>query len=1084
MTSFSLKLPAFLFSCWLGLMPGISAAEDPLAEGFANPPKETAPWCFYYWISDRISKEGITRDLEAMARVGIGEALIGNIFLDEVKPGNIKVLSEEWWQLIEHAIREGGRLGVDIGLFNCPGWSQSGGPWIDDTQTMRRIAWSETRASGPGRFTGKLPQPEKVFQDVAPLAFPAPQLDTDALAAKSPRVTTRPAAGDAPNLTDGRLDTKLLFPEGAGMNGTEFVINIELGKATEARTLQVSPADDPFSATCIFQAEVDGRFVEIRRFSCDWSFQSRAVGFIPQAPVTISFPPVTSRRFRLIFTDVAHGHRNFVPSDTASLAEINLTGSARLEKFIEKQLGKMLPIPTQKWDSYLWPQPSEPDAANLVVPREGVIDLSGKLAADGTLDWEMPPGEWVILRAGMTPTGMENSPASPEGRGPEVDKMKRRLAKHHIDSFIGELCRRMPAEDRRAFKRVVVDSYEMGAQNWTDDFAEAFEKSHGYDPKPWLPVLTGRIVGSADQSERFLWDMRRLVADRVASEYVGGLREAAAERGLGLWLQNYGHWGYPGESLLYGSQSDRVSGEFWVTGDLGSTECRAASSCANLYGKKFVSAESYTGGPPFQSTPRSLKARGDWSFCEGVNHVVLHVYIQQPDEKAPGVNAPWGTEFNRHNTWFERSKPWIDYQKRACWLLQQGCRVADVAYFIGEDAPKMTGVHNPPLPPGHDFDHINSDAIMNRLTVKDGVLTLPHGTIYQVLVLPELDTMRPELLRRIGELVSEGATVVGSAPSRSPSMRGFPHSDEEVRKLAEEIWGGVTSGIREYGKGRIFVNMPLEEVFAKTTLAPDFISETPLRFTHRRDGETDIYFIANPKDEKVSTTATFRAAGREPELWWPLDGRIEQVAQWQNKGAVVELPLELGPHGSVCVVFRKATAEPSASVPRDASHAPELQPFNIAGPWDVSFTPGMGAPDQATFEVLADLSQHEDPGIRNYSGKTFYRTSFTMENTAAAARLVLDLGEVRDLATVKVNGREFTTLWLPPWRVDITDAVKPGENALEIEIINPWNNRLAGDASLPADRRKTSLALATVTEHAPLMPAGLLGPVRVVFENK
>ena len=1066
-------------------MPGISAAEDRLAEGFANPPKETAPWCYYYWISDHISKEGITRDLEAMARVGIGEALIGNIFLDEVKPGNIKVLSEEWWQLIEHAIREGGRLGVDIGLFNCPGWSQSGGPWIDESQTMRRIAWSETRLTGPGRFSGKIPQPEKVFQDVALLAFPAPQHDGDVLAAKSPHVATLPACDDASNLTDGKPDTKLMFPEGAGMNGSEFTIDIELGESLEARTLQVSPADDPFSTTCTLHAEVDGRFVEIRRFSCDWSFQSRSVGFIPQAPVTISFPPVTSRRFRLTFADVVHGHRNFVPSHTASLAEINLSGAARLEKFIEKQLGKMLPVPTQKWDSYLWPQPPEPDAASLVVPREGVIDLSGKLAADGTLDWNLPPGEWVILRTGMTPTGMENSPASPEGRGPEVDKMNRKLAKHHMDSFVGELCRRMPAGDRRAFKRVVADSYEMGALNWTDDFAESFEKRYGYDPAPWLPVLTGRIVGSADQSERFLWDMRRLVADRVASEYVGGLREAAAERGLGLWLQNYGHWGYPGESLLYGGNSDRVSGEFWVTGDLGSIECRAASSCANLYGKKFVSAESYTGGPPFQSTPRSLKARGDWSFCEGVNHVVLHVYIQQPDEKAPGVNAPWGTEFNRHNTWFERGKGWIDYQKRACWMLQQGWRVADVAYFIGEDAPKMTGNRNPPLPQGHDFDEINADAILHRLTVKDGMLMLPHGTGYRMLVLPELQTMRPELLRKIGELVEQGATVVGGAPARSPSMKGFPGCDEEVRQLAEKIWGGVTTGIREYGKGRIFVNTPLEEVFGKTGLKPDFLSSEPLRFTHRRDGDTDVYFIANPKDKKLSTTATFRAAGREPELWWPLDGRIEQVPQWQNKDAVVKMPLELGPHGSVCVVFRKTAAELSADkLPSEAHVAPTVQALEIAGPWDVSFTPGMGAPEKSTFEVLADLSQHEDPGIRHYSGKTFYRKSFAMEKPAAAARVVLDLGDVRDLATVKVNGREFTTLWLPPWRVDITAAVKPGENALEIEIINPWNNRLVGDASLPAEQRKTSLALPTVTEHSPLMPAGLLGPVRVIFENK
>jgi hypothetical protein len=988
----TLRAP-FLALC-LVLPAALSAAEDPLVEGFTNPPEQTAPWCFYYWLSDRISKEGITRDLEAMARVGIREALIGNIFLEEVPAGNIKVLSEEWWQLVEHAIREGGRVGVDIGLFNCPGWSQSGGPWIDDSQTMRRIAWSETRVTGPQKFSAKLPAPEEVFQDVAVLAFPAPANDADALAARSPDVSTIPAADEAAHLTDGKLETKMMFPEGAAMNGSEFVIDIKLAAPMEARTLQVYPADDPFSATCTLFAGTDDGFTEIRSFQCEWNYQAKAVGFIPQAPVTISFPPVKVARFRLVFSKLEHGHRNFVTSNTASLAEINLTGAARLEHFVEKQLGKMLPVPTQQWDSFLWPQPAEPDAPSLVVPAQGVINLSSQLAADGTFEWDVPPGEWVIQRAGMTPTGMENSPASPEGRGPEVDKMNRRLAIHHIRSFVGELCRRMPAEERRAFKRVVVDSYEMGAQNWTDDFAEAFEKSYGYDPVPWLPVLTGRIVGSADQSERFLWDMRRLVADRIATEYVGGLQQACDEHGLGLWLQNYGHWGYPGESLLYGSLAHRVSGEFWVAGDLGYVECRAASSCANLYGKKFVSAESFTGGPAFLSTPRSLKARGDWSFCQGVNHVVLHVYLQQPEEDlVPGINAPWGTEFNRHNTWFDRGKAWIDYQQRACWLLQQGWRVADVAYFIGEDAPKLTGMRNPPLPEGRDYDDINADVIMNHLTVKDGVLTLPHGTTYQVLVLPDLKTMRPELLRRIGELVSEGANVVGRAPSRSPSMRGFPQCDEEVRKLAGEIWGGVSSGIREHGKGRIFVDMSLEQVFDAMALPPDIISAEPLRFTHRRDGQLDVYFISNPEEREITTTASFRAGDRQPELWWPMDGRIERASHWQAADGLIEMPLHLGPHGSVCVVFRNSPTQSAA--PQEMKPGPTAT-LDLTGPWEVSFSPGMGAPDKAVFDDLTDWTKHPHQGIRHYSGKAIYRKSFAIDGKTS--RVILDLGEARDLA--------------------------------------------------------------------------------------
>jgi hypothetical protein len=539
---------------------------------------------------------------------------------------------------------------------------------------------------------------------------------------------------------------------------------------------------------------------------------SPGVGFMPRGPVSVSFPATTAKKFRLAFTGIHTSVKR------VSLAEIDLSGAARLESFVEKQLGKMHPTPLPRWDTYLWPTQAEPDAAGLIVPRKDVLDLTNRLSPDGTLSWEVPSGEWIVLRIGMSPTGMKNSPASAEGQGLEVDKMNRALAAYHFQSFIGAVLKRIPAPERQAFTRVVADSYEMGSQNWTDGFGEQFRERYGYDPTPWLPVLTGRLVGSADQSERFLWDLRRLVADRVATDYVGGLRDACRPHGLGLWLENYGHWGFPGEFLKYGAESDRIGGEYWVTGDLGSIECRAASSCANTYGKPFVSAEAFTGGPAFQNAPRALKARGDWSFCEGINHFVLHVYIHQPwEDRVPGVNAWFGTEFNRHNTWFEQSKTWIDYLRRSCWLLQQGYRVADVAYFIGEDAPKMTGVREPELPPGCDFDYINAEVIEKMLAVNDGILTLPHGTQYRLLVLPDLPTMRPEVLRKIRDLVKAGATVLGRPPSRSPSMENFPPCDEEVRRLAAELWGNENTrqpGERTVGKGRVVWGKSLEDVFA------------------------------------------------------------------------------------------------------------------------------------------------------------------------------------------------------------------------------------------------------------------------------
>ena len=1049
-----------------------------LETGFANPPAQTKPWCYYYWISDNISKDGITKDLEAMSRVGIGEALIGNIFLDEQPAGKIKVLTPEWWELIRHAMREGERTGVNIGLFNCPGWSQSGGPWIKPEQTMRYLATSETRVTGPQKFSAKLNAPNAQFQDVAVLAFPAPQNDADVLSAHSPRVTVTPEVAGAEKLVDGNLKTAVELPLGKGANNNSVTVDIELASPLTARSLQIVPSDEAFGAEAeLLAQDAAGKFLTIRKFKCDRSNMATGVGFRPRGPVTISFLATTSQHFRVVFSGM------FGRGKRAELAEINLSGAARLESFIEKQLGKMNATPLPMWDTYLWKTQAEPDSAKLAVPVSDVKNISMKLAADGTLTWDVPAGDWIIQRIGMTPTGMSNSPASPEGKGLEVDKMNRDLAKFHFEHFIGEALKRIPASDRKAFKQVVGDSYEMGSQNWTDGLEKDFQKRYGYDPKPWLTVLSGRIVGSATQSERFLWDLRRLVADRVATDYVGGMCAAANANGLGLWLENYGHWGFPGEFLKYGSQSDRIGGEFWVTGELGSIECRAASSCANTYGKQFVSAESFTGGPAFQDSPRDLKVRGDWSFCEGINHVVLHVVIQQPtDEKFPGINAPWGTEFNRHNTWYEQSKAWVDYERRCCWLLQQGWRATDVAYFIGEDAPKMTGVRNPELPTGRDYDYINAEVIEKNLAVKNGMLVLPHGVSYRVLVLPKLNTMRPAVLRKIRGLVKAGATVMGEPPTQSPSLENFPKCDAEVQRLATELWGEnlAASGERQLGKGKIIWGKSLTEVFAETQTPADIeyrdaTADAKFLFTHRALLAAEIYFVSNQKDRSEQVNCAFRVSGKQPELWDAVSGDRRELTEWSEQGGQTIVPLTFASKQSWFVVFRHA-GKPVAD---GVKNFPALKTVATLGEkWDVSFDPKWGGPEHAEFAQLTDWITRPEDGIKFYSGKATYRTTFELSEIPDG-KVFLDLGAVRDVAVVRVNGKDLGTLWTAPWRVGISSVAKLGSNSVEITIVNPWNNRLVGDAKLPVAERRTSLSMPTVTAKTPLQSAGLLGPVTV-----
>lgn len=954
---------------------------DALETGFQTPPDSTKPWCYWYWISDNISKEGITRDLEAMMRAGIGEALIGNIFLDNTKIGGVKALSEPWWGMIEHAIREGGRIGVDIGLFNCPGWSQSGGPWIDATQTMRHIAISETRVKGGAPVAVTLSVPKQPFQDLAVLAFPAPLLDTDTIGAREVTIRCEPAIPDAVRLIDGRPDTAVDFPAGAAAQ-TPLVVDLEAKDPFIARSLVLHPAPKGFIVQCELQAkDAAGAFKPVRQVTVDRHNIKSHVGFQPSGPVAVAFPAVTSRTFRLVFTGLRHA---------GGLGEIELAGGPRIEHYVEKQLAKMFQDPLPPADYYLWPRPACADSADGAVAPEGVLNLSDRMGSDGTLRWDAPHGDWVVLRTGLSPTGARNAPASPEGVGYEVDKMNRAWTEHHFRAYIGRVLDRMPAADRKAFKHVVADSYEMGSQNWTEGLAADFRARYGYDPLPWLPALTGRVVGSPDRSDRFLWDLRRLVADRISRDYVGGLRDACERNGLRLWLENYGHWGFPGEFLQYGGASHDLGGEFWATGDLGAIELRAAASAAHIYGKPRVSAEAFTSALRFESTPWSLKRRGDWALTEGINHWVLHVYIHQPwEDRIPGVNAWFSTEFNRHNTWYDAGRGWIDYYRRCCFLLQQGRHVADVAYFIGEDTPRMTGQRDPPLPAGHDFDFVNADVILDRMKVRDGRFVLPSGASYRVLVLPDRDTMRPAVMKKIRDLVADGGAIVGRPPSRSPSMEGFPACDAEVAKLAAEVWGaeqtegrkdGTTEDrrdaspaprppppVRSFGRGRVFAPAGLREVLDAVETPADVADAGGLLWTHRSAPGAEIYFVCNTGPGPVRAAPRFCVGARAPELWDPVSGRIVRPACFEASDAGTRVALDVEPGGSLFVVFR----EPARGVPAVAEVLRDGELLATVAPKAVPAGDAGAAPAAGTFtlagwlrpEADIDLPKEADAGV-------------------------------------------------------------------------------------------------------------------------
>ncbi len=1067
----------------------IQMSRDQLEEGFITPADSVQTAVYWYWISNNISKDGVVKDLHAMKKAGINRAFIGNIGLEDVPYGKVKMLSDGWWEILHTALKTATELNIEIGIFNSPGWSQSGGPWVKAENAMRYLISSQTQVSGPASISQKLKQPHEIFQDVKVIAYPVPKNSELVLTHENGSISSRPNVKNLERITDGDTKTGITFPK-----GKTFTLNFEADEAFTARSLSIRSIDIPIRANVLFQAKNEnGKYATIKSFEIDRSNPSLNVGFVPYAPVVLSFPQITASEFRLVITHAAVSgwYANWRAGKVSGIAEMEISSVPQVGRYAEKTLAKMFAEPLPYWEEYQWPRQAEVEDKTLVIDPTQVLDLSDYMMADGTLNWEVPAGEWVILRTGMTPTGTENGPASPEATGYEVDKMSKVHAEKHFYGHMGEILKRIPKADRKCFKVVVQDSYETGGQNFTDGFLKEFETVYGYDPLPYLPVYEGVVVSSQQSSDRFLWDMRRLVANKVAYDYVAGLRDVSHKHGLTTWLENYGHWGFPGEFLMYGGQSDEIGGEFWSEGELGDIENRAATSCGHIYGKAKIWAESNTcGGQAFSRYPASIKQRGDRFFAEGINATLLHVYIHQPyEDKNPGVNAGFGNPFNRKNTWFSQMDVYTQYLKRTNYMLQQGLNVADVAYFIGEDTPKMTGVTDPALPIGYQFDYMNAEVIERDMSVENGLITLPHGTQYKIMVLPKLKTMRPELLTKIKQLVNDGAVILGPAPKRSPSLQNQPKADQQVQTMAAELWGdvdGVNVKSREYGKGKVLNGMDMKEALALISCVPDckVPEDNTIHFGHRTLGNGEIYFVTNQSDKEQMIAPEFRVTGMQAELWEATTGYMRKLSAYEQKAYVTAVPLKLAPYESVFVVFSKTSGKAKATGIEANYPKPELI-CDFKTPWTVNFDASKGGPEKAVvFETLTDWSTSDDERVKHYSGTAFYNNTFNIEKIPEYEKITIDLGALTAMARVTINGKSAGGVWTAPYRLDITDLVKKGENELKIEVVNTWVNRIIGDMKLPVEERKTWAPHLPYNAESPLQASGLFGPVEILqLEN-
>jgi hypothetical protein len=730
-------------------------------------------------------------------------------------------------------------------------------------------------------------------------------------------------------------------------------------------------------------------------------------------------------------------------------------------------------------------------ASEQVISKEDVVDLTRQFSTNGVLRWEAPAGRWQILRFGYTIGDHAYVSTCSEGwNGLAIDVYSATAFQNYWDKIVEPLIADAGPLAGRTLKYLHTDSWEIELANWTPLLRQEFRQRRGYDPLPWLPVLAGRIVNSRDQSDRFLFDYRQTLGDLAIDRHYRLFRDNAHKHGIGIHPESGGPHAVPIDAQRCLGWDDAPMSEFWAwswthrIGDANRFFVKQPASAAHTYGRKYVFAEGFTTiGPHWQEKIwDNLKPAFDKALCEGLNVLVWHAFVCSPDEMGiPGQQYFAGTHLNPKVTWWEKSGPFFSYIDRCQWMLQQGHFSADVLYYYGDHVPNFTQ-HKRTDPahagPGYDYDVITAEALIERATVKDGNIVLPDGIRYRVLVLPDRDQIALPVLKKIAKLVAGGATVIGPKPVHAETLENFAAADRKVKQLAEALWNGKA------GKGRVIIGKTAREVLVADGIQPDceFIGATnmPLDYIHRTDGGTEIYFVANRTNFAASATVAFRVSGKAPELWNAVTGERAFAPAYEQRQGRTFVPLDFAPCGSWFVVFR----EPAASHPAVAkTNAADIRPVqDISGAWTVHFDPKWGGPESAQFDSLVSWPARSEPGIKYYSGTAVYEKTFdlrALQGRTKASRFFINLGDVRELAEVKLNGRSCGIVWCPPWRVDVTDTVKPGENKLQIEVVNFWPNRIIGDASLPQDQRLTRTNIRKLTAATPPEPAGLFGPVQI-----
>ena len=738
--------------------------------------------------------------------------------------------------------------------------------------------------------------------------------------------------------------------------------------------------------------------------------------------------------------------------------------------------------------------PSSPGEQDVLLGD--IRDISEKITPDGTLKWTVPEGNWTVLRFGYTITNAQVSTYSVDWKGHVLDYLSRNAFDRYWNEIVEPLLKDAGPLAGTTLKQLETDSWECGGMNWSPDFAADFMNYRGYDPIPYLPVFAGKIVENRDVSNAFLADFRKTLGDCVADNHYKVFAEHAHKYNMQIQPESGGPHAGPLDAIKNLGNSDIVMGEFWAPSPhrpkpVNRFFIKQSSSVAHIYGKKYVGAEAFTTiGPHWNDVLwKSQKPSMDHEFCSGLNMIFFHTFTCSPKEMGiPGQEYFAGTHVNPQVTWWEYSDAFIEYINRCHFLVQQGKFVADVLYYYGDHVPNLAQLKEADpakVLPGYDYDVTNEDILL-QLKVEAGRILVPGGVRYRLLVLPDHKVLSPAALEKVDQLLRQGASVLGPKPQRLVSLVGGAESQKQFKELANQLWGdaSATSGQKQIGKGRLIWGKTARQVLIEDGISPDFEIEASKEgvfdYIHYQIDEMDVYFVCNQTEQTEDVLCRFRVAGKTPELWDPVTGQTRRQVAFTDSNGQTEIPLRFGPYGSVFIVFTNEEPEPSAT--KNIVNYTDCVPvMTITGPWQVRFDPKWGAPEKVTFDKLTSWTQHSEPGIKFYSGKATYSTTFAFEEKIDRRKEYwLDLGKVEDvgIARVRLNGQDLGVVWTNPFRANISDVLKPGRNLLEVNVINSWRNRLVGDRDLPESRRYTKTNI-TIRPEWKLLESGLLGPVTI-----